>query len=161
MITKLLVNVHFCWRNSKETSLINIISKPACSLLFSLLVLALNTVSKSSFSLCSYVCIGLPGPADHPKVKYSLSACTNKGNLREYFTLGWSAGPGRPIHTYEQRENELLDTVFKANTSREQAKKHDIQLVGRPFQVLLPKLSYFQGPLQRYIKSQGKQYVSD
>ena len=40
---------------------------------------------------------------------------------REYFTLGGCAGPGRPLHTYEQRENELLDTVFKANMSREQA----------------------------------------
>ena len=24
--------------------------------------------------------------------------------VREYFTLGGCAGPGRPIHTYEQRE---------------------------------------------------------
>ena len=63
-----------------------------------------------------------------------------QADLREYFTLGWFAGPGRPIHTYEQRENELLDTVFKANMSREQAKKHDIQLVGRPFQVLPSKI---------------------
>ena len=45
-------------------------AKPACSLL----VLALNTVSKSSFSLCSYVCNGLPRQAHPPKVKYSLSA---------------------------------------------------------------------------------------
>ena len=52
------------------------------------------------------------------------------------------AGPGRLIHTYKQRENELLDTVFKANMSREQAKKHDIQLVGRPFRVLLSKFHF-------------------
>ena len=40
----------------------------------SLLMLALNTVSKSSFSLCLYVCNGLPGPTHPPKVKFSLSA---------------------------------------------------------------------------------------
>ena len=39
-----------------------------------LLVLALNTVSKSSFSICLYVCNGLTGHAHPPKVKYSLSA---------------------------------------------------------------------------------------
>ena len=65
------------------------------------------------FSLCSY---------EQGQSQWSSS------NLREYFTLGWFACPGRPIHTYEQRENELLDTVFKANTSREQAKKHDFSL---------------------------------
>ena len=106
----------------------------SCFFACSLLVLALNTVSKSSFSLCSYVCIGLPGPADLVTVKYSLRSDQLHWISffvraeREYFTLGWSAGPGRPIHTYEQRENELLDTVFKANTSREQAKKHDFSL---------------------------------
>ena len=62
------------------------------------------------------------------------------------------AGPGRPLHTYKQRENGLLDTVFKANVSRERAKKHDIQLIGRPFQVFLPKFSCFKGPFACIIK---------
>ena len=52
----------------------------------SLLMLALNTVSKSSFSLCSYVCNGLPGPAHPPKVKYSLSA-VYKQAIRQNISL--------------------------------------------------------------------------
>ena len=42
-------------------------------------VLARNILSPRPFSLWSYVCIGLPRPAHPPKVKYSLSARTNKG----------------------------------------------------------------------------------
>ena len=42
-----------------------------------------------------------------PKEKYSLSAGLRASNYTEYFTLGGCAGPGRPIHTYEQREQQL------------------------------------------------------
>ena len=35
-------------------------------------VLARNILSPSSCSLCSYICIGLPGPVHPHKVKYSL-----------------------------------------------------------------------------------------
>ena len=77
----------FIWLKLSSSSLeavpwwlrLSIYSEKSCFFVCSLLVLALNTVSKSSFSLCLYVCIGLPGPANHPKVKYSLSAHTNKG----------------------------------------------------------------------------------
>ena len=46
---------------------------------------------------------------------------------REYFTLGGCAGPGRPIHTYEQREQQLWDRIFLANTheQREREKQMD------------------------------------
>ena len=37
--------------------------------------------------------------------------------------------------------------------SREQAKKHDIQLIWRPFQVLLPNFSCFKGPFACTIKA--------
>ena len=52
----------------------------------SLLVLALNTASKSSFSLCLYVCIGLPGPAHLATVKYSLFA-VNEQAIRQNISL--------------------------------------------------------------------------
>ena len=42
---------------------------------------------------------------------FDLSTLTTKIALREYFTLGGCAGPGRPIHTYEQREQATI-TAF-------------------------------------------------
>ena len=39
---------------------------------------------------------------------FDLSTLTTKIALREYFTLGGCAGPGRPIHTYEQREQATI-----------------------------------------------------
>ena len=79
-------------------------------------VLARNILFQSSCSLCSYVCIGLPRPPHPPKVKYSLSAGIRASNETEYFTLWGCAGPGRPIHTYKQREHQLWDRIFLANT---------------------------------------------
>ena len=102
------------------------------SLLVCMYVSARNILSQSC-SLCLYVHIGLPGPAHPPKVKYSLRSdqlqclfpCLYK--QREYFTLGGCAGLGRPIHTYEQREQQLWDRIFLANkcihTSKERTSK--------------------------------------
>ena len=42
---------------------------------------------------------------------FDLSTLTTKIALREYFTLGGCAGPDRPIHTYEQREQATI-TAF-------------------------------------------------
>ena len=39
---------------------------------------------------------------------FDLSTLTTKIALREYFTLGGCTGPGRPIHTYEQREQATI-----------------------------------------------------
>ena len=63
------------------------------SLLVCMYVLARNILSQSCCSLCSYVCIGLPGPAQPPKVKYSLRS----DQLHCLFTC-----------LYEQRENISL-----------------------------------------------------
>ena len=108
---------------------------------------------------CSYFCFCMCWPLGANTWMWDISqseifslCCVWASNSTEYFTLWECAGPGRPLHTYKQRENELLDTVFKANMSREQAKKHDIQLIGRPFQVLLPKFSCFKGPFACTIK---------
>ena len=72
-----------------------------------------------------------------PKVKYSVSkllfllvlfACmyvlafqdekpsNNNSFTTEYFTLGGCAGPGRPIHTYKQREQAKI-TALRQNIS--------------------------------------------
>ena len=47
----------------------------SCFFACSLLVLALNTVSKSSFSLCSYVCNGLPRQAQPYKIFHFGRVC--------------------------------------------------------------------------------------
>ena len=48
-----------------------------------------------SCSLCSYVCIGLPGPAHPPKVKYSLKAVIVACSLCSYVCIGLP-GPAHP-----------------------------------------------------------------
>ena len=94
-------------------------------------VLGRNILSQSCYSLCLYVCIGLPRPAHPPKVKYSLSAHMSKGKGNGAYVIwenislcegvlvleGQYIHTSReshsfeteyfcPIHTYEQRERE-------------------------------------------------------
>ena len=70
------------------------------------------SVSKVLFSLL--VCMYWPSRTSTPSQSEIFSQirsnvlpfpCSYK--QREYFTLGGSACPGRPIHTYEQREQDL------------------------------------------------------
>ena len=77
----------------------------------SLLILALNTLPKSSFSVSLHVCNGLPGPAHPPKVKYSLSAVYEQA-IRQNISLceGVLVLEDHYIHT--NRESKALDTEF-------------------------------------------------
>ena len=54
------------------------------SLLICMYKLARNILSQSCCSLCSYVCVGLPGPADPHKVKFSVSL-----SLCLYVCMNW------------------------------------------------------------------------
>ena len=90
----------------------------AFSLLVCMSVLARNILSPRPFSLCSYVCVGLPRPAHPPKVKYSLSAHMNKGKangvqpIRQNISLweGVLVLEGQYIHT--SREKKALETEY-------------------------------------------------
>ena len=70
------------------------------------------------------------------------------------------------MHTYEKRENELLGTVFTANTSREQAKKHDFSVkledLGSGPLVFRIKIELLLRSLYKVtLKGQDKQYEYD
>ena len=88
------------------------------SLLVCMSVLARNFLSPRPFSLCSYVCIGLPKPAHPPKVKYSLSVGMNKGKangvqaIRQNISLweGVLVPQGQYRHT--SREKKALETEY-------------------------------------------------
>ena len=93
------------------------------SLLIHMYVLARNyCVSKVLFSLL--ICMYWPSKTRKPSQSeiFCLIAWTPLAfplfvwAEREYFTFGGCAGLGRPIHTYEQREQDLGDTIFLANT---------------------------------------------
>ena len=74
---------------------------------------------KSSFSLCSYVCNGLPRQAHLPKVKYSLSAVYEQA-IRQNISLCQGVLVLGDHYVHTNRENELLDTVFKAKAENKQ-----------------------------------------
>ena len=96
-----------------------------CPLLTSITYICGNILSPRPFSLCSYVCIGLPRPAHPPKVKY-LSLLYVSKQLDRIFHFGrvcwsWKANTciraerkrpwrqnisGQYRHTYEQRKRE-------------------------------------------------------
>ena len=81
-------------------------------------------VSKALFSLL--VCMYWSSRTSTPSQSeiFCLIACSYTAE-REYFTLGGCVGLGRPLHTYEQREQGLWDRMFLANA--------DIQAERMPF----------------------------
>ena len=53
--------------------------------------------------------------------------------LDRIFHFGGFAGLGRPIHTYEQREQDLGNTIFLANTYIHMSKEREKQMNFMPF----------------------------
>ena len=79
-------------------------------------------VSKVLFSLL--VCMYWPFKTSTPSQSEIFSLCLyeqgksqwSSSDYTEYFTLRGCTGLGRPIHTYEQREQDLGDRIFLANS---------------------------------------------
>ena len=91
-------------------------------------VLARNILSQSSCSLCSYVCIGLSGPAHPHKVKYSLRSdqihCFFLGlhMSRENISLWVDVLVFEDQYIHTSRENTSFETKYSGqyiHTSRE------------------------------------------
>ena len=88
------------------------------SLLICMYVLGRNILSQSCCSLCSYACIGLPGPAHPPKVKYSLRSdklhCLFPSSYKQRENISLWEGvlvlEGQYIHT--SRESNSFETEY-------------------------------------------------
>ena len=88
------------------------------ALLVCMYVLASNILFQSSCSLCSYVCIGLPGPAHPHKVKYSLRSdhihclfpCSYMRRENISLCEGVLVLEAQYIHT--SRENKSFETEY-------------------------------------------------
>ena len=97
----------------------------SCFFACSLLILALNTVSKSSFSLCLYVCIGLPGPA-HPSLSEIFSQIAFLYTSRVFQNISLREGvlvlEGQYIHTERKWAfRHSIQGQHEQRTSKEQA----------------------------------------
>ena len=105
-----------CFKTSVDPLHLHAISV-AC-LLVCMSVLARNILCPRPCCLCSYVCNGLPRQAHPPKVKYSLSAHTNKGKangvraIRQNISLWEGVLVLEDHYIHMNRENKALDTEY-------------------------------------------------
>ena len=64
--------------------------------------------SRQKIALREYFTLGGCAGPGRPNTHIRAERASHNNSLREYFTLGGCAGPGRLIHTYEQREQATI-----------------------------------------------------